>query len=82
MIKVLIIESGSFKNIGGAAKDSLELYKYLSKKPDMQVEIYGSFEELGYKSRTRLDSIYAKKFDILMLNSIRDVPIAEKYISL
>ncbi|EET90159.1 MAG: glycosyltransferase family 4 protein [Candidatus Micrarchaeales archaeon] len=80
MKKVLMMESGSFKTIGGAANDTFELYKYLRARGGFDVELFGDFSKFGYDGALKLEDLESKKFDVVILNSIRDVAIAERYV--
>ena len=80
MKKVLMIESGSFKTIGGAANDTFELYNYLMRRGGFEVKLFGDFSKFGYGGTLKLEDLESQKFDVVILNSIRDVAIAEKYV--
>ena len=83
-MRILIMESGSFKTIGGAAKDTYHLFKYLkSNLPGARIELYADFskftgEKLDYVTK---EELLKRKYDAMLLNSIRDYSIAGEYIS-
>ena len=83
-MRILIMESGSFKTIGGAAKDTYHLFKYLkSNLPGARIELYADFskftgEKLDYVTK---EELLKRKYDAMLLNSIRDYSIAREYIS-
>lgn len=82
-MRILIMESGSFKTIGGAAKDTYHLFKYLRRNlHGAQADLYADFskftgEKLGYVARKEL---FKRKYDAILMNSIRDSSVAGEYI--
>ena len=83
-MRILIMESGSFKTIGGAAKDTYRLFRYLkSSLKGARIDLYADFskftgEKLGYVTK---EALFKRKYDVVLLNSIRDSSIAGEYIS-
>ncbi|MCL5100604.1 MAG: glycosyltransferase family 4 protein [Candidatus Marsarchaeota archaeon] len=73
-----MLESGSFKNIGGAAKDTYKLYKRLSKW--YEIDLFGDFSKIDKNIETvsKMEFLH-RKYDIIMLNSIRDVLFVNRY---
>ena len=81
MKNVLIMESGSFKTFGGAAYEAYDIYKYLKKTSGFRVWLYGDFSKIDRNAVTISDEqMLSGVYDVVMLNSIRDVPIIENYI--
>ena len=81
MKRILIMESGSFKVIGGAAKDTYNIYRYLESFPEYSVDVYGDFSKFGKDvSYVTEAEIFSRKYDVMLLNSIRDMLLAGRYI--
>ncbi|MGC8567809.1 MAG: glycosyltransferase family 4 protein [Candidatus Micrarchaeia archaeon] len=80
--KILIMESGSYKVIGGAAKDTAEMYIAL-RKDGYDVDILGAHHKIypNIKNIT-IEEALKKSYDFIWLNSIRDVIIASKYLGM
>ncbi len=80
MKRVLIMESGSFKVIGGAAKDTYKLYSKLRLRKDYSIDLYGNFSGIDKHAETvTLKQLMSRDYDIVWMNSIRDVLIADGY---
>ncbi len=79
MKRILLLETGSFKVIGGAAKDTCRLGQRLA-RDGYRVDMIGNFSSIDAKART-IDAAAAlgREYDIVWMNSIRDVPLAEAY---
>ena len=79
MKRILLLETGSFNVIGGAAKDTCRLGQRLS-RDGYRVDMIGDFSRVDSKART-IDAATAlgREYDIVWMNSIRDVPLAEAY---
>lgn len=75
--KILIMESGSFKNIGGAAKDSYRLYEALAEK--YTVDLFGDFSKVGPSKPVTKERFLGTHYDLIILNSIRDVLFVNRY---
>ena len=75
-----MIESGSFKVIGGAAKDTYKLYTMLARGKGYSIDLHGNFSKIGNAAKTvNRTELMSKDYDIVWLNSIRDVTIADEY---
>ncbi len=75
------MESGSFKVVGGAAIDTYMMYNGLQHAHKYQADLYEDTSKLGVtgaKTVSREDAL-SKSYDIVILNSIRDVPLALLY---
>lgn len=80
MKHILIMESGSFKVIGGAAKDTYKIYKKLKGRKDYEVDIFGDFSKIDPSLKpSSMSEIMSKDYDLVWLNSIRDVGAADSY---
>jgi glycosyltransferase involved in cell wall biosynthesis len=79
MIKLLIMESGSFLALGGAAQDSCDMYEYFSKLADFKVDLYGNFNKISEVKSIGREEMLAKEYDAVVMNSIRDVRIMDAY---
>jgi glycosyltransferase involved in cell wall biosynthesis len=79
MGRILIMESGSFKVTGGAARDTYEIYGRLL-EDGYSVDIYGDYSdfEKPIKSVTK-EHMLRTDYDLVWLNSIRDFSFAERY---
>ncbi len=75
------MESGSFKTFGGAANATYDIYMYLKKSKEYNVELFAEFSRIdpNIKSIT-VEKLSSKKYDAVILNSIRDVPFVLKYL--
>lgn len=81
MKNVLVMESGSFKTIGGAAKDTYSIYEYLKSFHNYRVDAFGDFSKFGNDvSYVTEKELPKREYDVLLLNSIRDVLPAGRYI--
>ncbi|MEM0201111.1 MAG: glycosyltransferase [Candidatus Micrarchaeaceae archaeon] len=81
MKNILVMESGSFKTFGGAANATYDIYKFLKESNEYKVDLFADFTKLdsNIKSITTHDMI-KKKYDVIFMNSIRDVPFVLKYL--
>jgi glycosyltransferase involved in cell wall biosynthesis len=80
MKKVLIMDTGSFKVFGGAATTAYDTYAYL-KKLGYNAELFGDFSRIDKKAKTVTEEeLSSKKYDAVLLNSIRDVPVVNRLI--
>ncbi len=76
----MMMETGSFKVIGGAAKDTYSLYKRLRASRSLKIDIFGAFSKIDSKSAAiSYSDVMATDYDVIWLNSIRDVGIVESY---
>ncbi len=75
--KILIMESGSFKNIGGAAKDSYRLYEALTE--EYSVDLFGDFSRVGSSKPVTKERFLGTRYDLIIMNSIRDVLFVNRY---
>lgn len=76
--RILLMEMGSFKVIGGAAKDTHMLYKSLSK--DYDIDVLADYSKIDPKVKTiSVSDAMSNDYDVVWMNSIRDVPTADKY---
>ncbi|MEM3841456.1 MAG: glycosyltransferase family 4 protein [Candidatus Micrarchaeaceae archaeon] len=72
------MESGSFKTIGGAAKDSYWLCRYLSEHlKDAEIEAYADFSRFGGGIKYAENDPDPYAYDVVLLNSIRDAKIID-----
>ncbi len=80
MKRILIMETGSFKVIGGAAKDTLQILKKLRLRADYKVDILGDYSKID-KTVKSIDAekMMSTDYDLIWMNSIRDFPLADKY---
>src|SRR5579864_128464 len=80
MKHILIMESGSFKVIGGAAKDTYKIYKKLRLRKDYRVDIFADLSKIdGSVKGIAKKKFMSTYYDLIWLNSIRDVDLAEEY---
>ncbi len=80
MKHILIMETGSFKVMGGAAKDTYKIYRKLRLRKDYDVDILGDFSKIdpSVKTVSQAEAL-SKNYDLVWMNSIRDVGFAENY---
>ncbi len=80
MKRILMMESGSFKAVGGAAKDTYKLYARLRLRKDYDIDLYGDFSKID-KSASVISKaeLLSKDYDAVWMNSIRDVLVAVGY---
>ena len=73
------METGSFRVIGGAVKETYALYKRLS-EDGYRIDLMGNYQAVD-SSAVAVDtaSAMARDYDIVWMNSIRDVPVAKRY---
>ncbi|MDE1858937.1 MAG: glycosyltransferase [Candidatus Micrarchaeota archaeon] len=75
-----MMETGSLKVVGGAAKDTYKLYEKLRQNKNYSIDLMGDFSKIGRSAdMVTLTEMMSKKYDLIWMNSIRDVPIAEAY---
>lgn len=80
MKHILITETGSFNVIGGAAKDVYKIYKKLRLRKGYNVHLLGEFSKIDRTVKTVSEqSAMEKRYDLIWMNSIRDVAFAERY---
>ncbi len=80
MKHILMMETGSFRTIGGAAKDTYMLYNKLRLRKGYDIDIFGSFNRIDKAAKTvDISELLAKDYDLIWMNSIRDVTIADTY---
>lgn len=77
MKRILVMDTGSFRVFGGAAKTAHDTYLYLKKKGH-RVDLFGDFSKIDRSAKSvdvaRLKPDY---YDVVFLNSIRDVPVVK-----
>jgi glycosyltransferase involved in cell wall biosynthesis len=79
MTRILLMETGSFKVIGGAAKETYALYKRLT-RDSYHIDLLGAYKKIDSNAVTvDVGSAMERDYDIVWMNSIRDVPIADRY---
>ena len=76
---ILVMESGSFKTFGGAVKDSHRLYVYLKSLGRYTVDFFADFSKFGEHYPISLDELYKTHYDLIIINSMRDVLLLKKY---
>ena len=76
---ILVMESGSFKTFGGAVKDSHRLYVYLKSLGMYNVDFFADFSKFGERPPMSLDELYKAHYDLIIINSMRDVLLLKKY---
>lgn len=80
MKRILIMDSGSFHVFGGAATTAYDTYSYL-KKFWYKVDVYADLSKIDPNiKRVTTQDLEKNFYDIVLLNSIRDVPIVMKHI--
>ena len=78
MKKILIMDTGSFNVFGGAAKTAYDTYKYF-RKSGYEVDLFGDFSPVDKTVKTLKEEELKKgTYDIIMLNSVRDIPVVER----
>ncbi len=79
--RILIMDSGSYLQIGGAAKASYQLYTGLSGKKGCSIDLLGDFSQIDKGIETiDANTMLDREYDIIFMNSIRDVVIVTKYL--
>ncbi len=69
--------------IGGAARASHQLYEYLSKTKNCQVDFFADFGGFGMPPRIKSSTeIMGRDYDVILMNSLRDVLIVGEYVKL
>ncbi len=76
---ILVMESGSFKTFGGAVKDSHRLYVYLKSLGKYKIDFFADFSKFGEHPPIALDEMYKTHYDLIIINSMRDVLLLKKY---
>ena len=114
---ILIMDTGSYKTFGGSVKDSYDLYCYLSKNNNYNIDMLGNFSKMDGKLKSlQIEDVFSeeytkmatsarfdyklvisrllnkdrlinkkfmnRKYDILILNSRKDIPIVDAYIQI
>lgn len=75
MKRILIMDTGSFKVFGGAAKTAYDTYCYFKRK-GYQVDLFGNFSQIDRKVRPEdVTQLKADYYDAVLLNSVRDIPV-------
>lgn len=75
MKKILIMDTGSFRVFGGAAKTAYDTYRYFKRK-GYQVDLFGNFSQLDKKVKPKeVSELKANYYDAVLLNSVRDIPM-------
>ncbi len=80
MKKILVMDSGSFRIVGGAANATYPIYNFL-KESGYQVDLFADFSNID-KSAKSVDSksLSLAQYDAVMMNSIRDVGFVMKHL--
>ena len=84
MTRLLLMESGSFSTRGGgSAKDTYQLYRHLREKAGYSIDVFADFEpfEKGIE-HIGLEKLLGSDYDIILMNSIRDAIVVERYVRL
>ena len=82
IIRILVMESGSFKTTGGAAKDTYWLCRYLYKNlKGAEIEAYADFSKIGKGVKYVKNIKDISSYGVILLNSIRDAKIIEMHIA-
>ena len=78
-----MMESGSFSTFGGGAiKDTYVLYKHLKESSDYKIDVFADFSAYDKTAKVISESyIFKNDYDLVWLNSIRDVRIANRYMA-
>ncbi|MCL4365442.1 glycosyltransferase [Candidatus Marsarchaeota archaeon] len=80
MKRILIMETGSFKVIGGAAKDTLRIFKALGLRHSYEIDLLGDYSEIDKHANTiDVKRMMSSDYDLIWMNSIRDIPLVNKY---
>lgn len=76
-MRVLIMDSGSYKTFGGSVKDAYDLYKYLKENTSFNVDMLGDFSKLDKSisvltakqvfNTIKYTNIASKKFDYQLI---------------
>ena len=78
MKRILIMDTGSFRVFGGAAKTAYDTYQYF-REMGYKVDLFGDFSPIDRKIKTvREEELRTGIYDVVMLNSVRDIPVVEK----
>ncbi len=73
--KLLIMDAGSFRTFGGAAKTAYDTYIYF-KNRGYAVDLFGDFSKLDNKVKpVEVSGLSPGLYDAVFMNSIRDVPV-------
>ncbi len=81
MKHLLIMESGSFKTFGGAANATYDIYMHLKESKEYKVDLFADFIKIDPNAKSiKIEDLSKRKYDLVMLNSIRDVPFVLKHL--
>jgi glycosyltransferase involved in cell wall biosynthesis len=78
-MQILIMESGSFLALGGAAQDTCDMYRHFSRMRGFRVDAFGNFGKISDVPSIPYDKMLSTHYDAVILNSIRDVPAIDTY---
>lgn len=74
------MDTGSFNVFGGAAKTSYDTYSFLTSYKSYDVDIFADISMIdNHVKSVKEDSFKKDYYDVILLNSIRDVPVVMKY---
>lgn len=77
------MESGSHTALGGAVVAAYQLYSGLKKFKGYKLDLFGNFAHIDKKVRpVSVEQMLSTEYDIIILNSIRDVILADRYMAL
>lgn len=75
MKRILVMDAGSFRVFGGAAKTAYDTYRYLKGK-GYSVDLFGDFSPLDKKVKPKdVTELRGGYYDVVLLNSVRDIPL-------
>jgi glycosyltransferase involved in cell wall biosynthesis len=78
MKRILIMDTGSFRVFGGAAKTAYDTYKYF-REMGYKVDLFGDFSPIDRKIKTvKEEELRPDIYDVVLLNSVRDIPVVER----
>lgn len=80
MKRILLMESGSFRTFGGAAKATYDIYNFLKRFEGYDVDFYADFSQDGSAKSITKHDLESKTYDVVLLNSIRDVPVVLSHV--
>jgi glycosyltransferase involved in cell wall biosynthesis len=74
------MEAGSFKNVGGAAKDTYKIYTRLKSTHKYDIDVFADYSKIDPSVRpVGKHEMLSTDYDFIMLNSIRDVLFINRY---